>query len=79
MWLCPLVNLVGLTPKLRPALVSRALRGTIRLLARALVAARQKTIDYLRLLAEELSVEIRVRDLDREDSFKRMIPLLHAA
>jgi len=78
-WLCPLVKLVGLTPHLRPALVSRALRGTIRLLARALTAPRKKALDYLELFADELSVEIRVRDREREDSFKRIIPLLCAA
>jgi hypothetical protein len=79
MWLCPPTNLVGLTPLLRPALVSRALRGTIRLLARALVEARQTVRDYLQLFAEELWVEIRVRDRDREDSFKRIIPMLRPA
>jgi hypothetical protein len=78
MWLSPLVKLVGLGDPLRPALVSRALRGNVRLLGRALVAPSRKALDYLELLADEISVEIRARDLDREDSFKRLIPLLSA-
>jgi hypothetical protein len=79
MWLCPLVKLVGLTPNLRPALVTRALRGTVRLLARALTATRRRALEYLEFFADELLLEIRVRYRDREDSFKRIIPLLDAA
>lgn len=78
-WLCPIGRLAGLAATLRPALTSRALRGTIRLLARVLVAPPHKSLEYLEMLAEELLAEIRVRDRDREDSFKRMIPLLEAA
>jgi hypothetical protein len=38
LWLCPLHNAVGLKPDIRPMLVTRALRGCIQLLTRALTA-----------------------------------------
>jgi putative transposase len=79
LWLCPLVHLVGLATSFRPALTSRALRGTIRLLARTLAASAKQAITYLELFADELLLEIRARDADRQDSFKRLIPLLAAA
>lgn len=79
MWLCPLVNLIGLASRFRPALTSRALRGTIRLLARAIGAPARTALTYLELFAEELLLEIRTRDADRDDSFKRLLPLLVAA
>lgn len=79
MWLCPLVNLVGLASRFRPALMSRALRGTIRLLARALTAATRTAREYLAIFADEVLHEIRARDADRDDSFKRLVPLLSAA
>ena len=78
-WFCPLVKLVGLGVRFRPALLSRALRGTIRLLARALSAPTKKALEYLEIFADELSIEIRARDIARQDSFQRMIPLLRAA
>lgn len=78
-WLCPLVDLVGLASRFRPALMSRALRGTIRLLARALAAPARLSLTYLELFTEELLLEIRTRDADRDDSFKRLLPLLGAA
>jgi|LakMenEpi03Aug12_release.lakeMendotaPanAssembly.Ray.scaffolds.fasta_scaffold314934_1 hypothetical protein len=78
-WLCPLVKLVGLAPRLRPALMTRALRGTIRLLARALTAPTRRALEYLSLFTEEILIEIRARDQNRSDSFKRVIPLLEAS
>ena len=78
-WLCPLVNLVGLASTFRPALMSRALRGTIRLLARAILAPTQKAVEYLEIFAEEITLEIRSRDADRDDSLKRLVPLMAAA
>jgi len=77
-WLCPLVKLVGLAPRFRPALMTRALRGTIRFLALALAAPARKALEYLGLFTDEILIEIRAHDRDREDSFKRLIPLLEA-
>jgi hypothetical protein len=79
LWLCPLVNLVGLATRFRPALTSRALRGTIRLLARAIAAPAKHAVAHLEFFAEELLLEIRARDIAREDSFVRIIPLLQVA
>lgn len=78
-WLCPLVDLAGLHSGFRPALTTRALRGTIRLLARAILAPPERALQYLELLAEDLLLEIRARDRERDDSFSRLIPLLGAA
>lgn len=79
MWICPLVNLVGLASRFRPALMSRALRGTIRLLARAIGAPVRTALTYLELFTEEILLEIQTRDTDRDDSFKRLLPLIAAA
>jgi hypothetical protein len=76
LWLCPLVHLVGLETRFRPALTSRALRGSIRVLARVLTASAARALTYLELLADELLLEIRARDIDREDSFRRLIPMM---
>jgi hypothetical protein len=78
-WLCPLVGLVGLENAFRPALTSRALRGSVRLLGHALTASVQRMLIYLELLADDLLLEIRARDVGRDDSFKRIVPLLRAA
>lgn len=78
-WLCPLVKLVGLASSFRPALMSRALRGTIRLLARALAAPGTAARELLTLFADEVLLEIRSRDACRDDSFRRLAPLLVAA
>jgi IS4 transposase len=77
--LCPLVKLDGLACSFRPALMSRALRGTIRLLARAMMAPTQKAFEYLEIFAEEILQEIRSRDAERDDSLKRLVPLMAAA
>ena len=78
-WLCPLVKLAGLEARFRPALMSRALRGSVRLLARAMSAPSRKAAEYLELLAEDLLLEIRSRDHARDDSFRRLVPLMAAA
>jgi hypothetical protein len=78
-WLCPIVKMVGLASRFRPALMSRALRGTIRLLARAMAAPMRQALQYLEIFVEDLLLEIRVRDVDRDDSFKRLVPLLSTA
>jgi hypothetical protein len=78
-WLCPRVKLVGLASRFRPALTTRALRGTIRLLARALTAPTPRALDYLEIFADDLRLEIRARDRQRDDSFLRVVPLLAAS
>lgn len=78
-WLCPVVKLVGLASLFRPSLVSRALRGTIRLLGRALTAPRPDARRYLAIFADEVLLEVRTRDAGRDDSFSRLAPLLAAA
>jgi len=77
-WITPLAALTGLASQLRPHLVTRALRATIRLLGHALVARVHEAVVYLRLLAEEITRESQGRDTAREDSFKRLLPLLPA-
>jgi hypothetical protein len=77
-WLCPRVGRVGLTAKLRPMVLTRALRATVRLLGRALVAPLRSALPWLLLFAEELIDETK-RLASREDSFKRLIPLMKAA
>lgn len=78
-WLCPRIDLAGLQSGFRPALTTRALRGTVRLLARVILAPPRKALQYLELLAEDLLLEIRARDHERDDSFKRLLPLLAGA
>lgn len=79
LWLCPRVALVGLASRFRPALMSRALRGTCRLLAAALAASRRRALALLAAFVDEISLEIRTRDHERTDSFVRLVPLLAAA
>ena len=50
-----------------------------RLLARAIGATARTALTYLELFAEEVLLEIRTRDADCDDSFKRLLPLLVAA
>ena len=59
--------------------MTKALRATIRLLSPALTAPTRKALEYIELFTEQILVEIRTRDIGREDSFKRMIPLLKEA
>jgi hypothetical protein len=76
---CAANALVGLAPSLRVALVTRALRGMVRLLGRALVAVSHCQRQLVDVFVDELALEIRARDPDRDDSFKRLAPLLPAA
>jgi len=68
---CPLGRPAGLALRLRPALVSRALRGTIQLLAHALVHP-SAAASILVLFADHLLLEVRRRERNREDSFARL-------
>ncbi len=79
MCLCARADLVGLASKFRPALMSRALRGTIRLLVPVLRLATRTARKYLDIFADEVLHQIRTRDPDRDDSLKRLVPLLAAA
>jgi len=74
----PLMTRVGLRQQLRPALVTRALRSNIRVLARALIAAKRRASEWINVLVDDLSLEIRARDRGRRDSFERLIFLLPA-
>jgi hypothetical protein len=79
-WIQPLTKLTSLASPLRPQLVTRALRATVRLLGRALIERGRRALVYLQVLADELLAEARTDDTEREDSFKRLVPLLpHAA
>jgi hypothetical protein len=78
-WLCPRIRLVGLESRFRPALTSRALRSMCRTLASALTATPRQARALLVLIADELLLETRTRDQDREDSFSRLLPLLPGA
>jgi hypothetical protein len=75
-WLCPTTGRAGLAQPMRPALLSRALRATIFLLAPALVGPLRASLAYLRAFALELQLQVRARDADREDSFKRLVPIM---
>jgi len=75
-WLQPLALMNGLAARVRPHLVTRALRATVRLLGHALVAAARNAILCLRLLADELLREAQSFETRREDSFVRLLPLL---
>ena len=75
-WLQPLATLVGLATAVRPALITRALRGAIRFLAAALVAGTPQVGVFLRLLAEDVLREARTAEHEREDSFARLATLI---
>jgi hypothetical protein len=77
-WLQPLATLVGLAANVRPALVSRALRGAIRFLAEALLATAAQVGLFLRLLAEDVLRQARTGGHEREDSFARLHALIPA-
>ncbi|MBU8901057.1 transposase [Corallococcus sp. M34] len=78
-WLQPLATLVGLAAKVRPILVSRALQGAVQLLARVLTAQASQIGALLRLLIVEAVSEVRTPNVRREDSFRRLRPLLPAS
>jgi hypothetical protein len=75
-WIQPLALMTGLASRARPYLVTRALRSTVRLLGRVLAAPVRHAFIYLRDLADELLLEARTFDSTREDSFRRLLPLL---
>ena len=68
--------MTGLAARARPHLVTRALRSTVRLLGRVLAAPGRRALIYLRDLAQELLLEARTFETTREDSFRRLLPLL---
>ena len=78
-WLCPTTRRAGLAQPIRPALLSRALRATIFLLAPALVGPLRATLGYLRAFALELQLQVRARDAGRQDSFQRLVPIMRPA
>ncbi len=78
-WLTPLARLTGLASELRPAVLTRALRANVRLLARAMLQPTGRAIESLRLLAEDLLAEARQLNPSREDSLCRIPPLLSQA
>ena len=76
-WLAPLRRIVGLKQPFRPALVSRALRGGVRLLAFCLRAPEHIAVTMLRFLRAELIREARSRATNRADSFLRLAQKLN--
>jgi hypothetical protein len=78
-WICPLHRSVGLASAIRPQLVTRAMRPTLRIIGRALTAPLRTARLLLRILADELLAEVRTLERLRPDSFSRLQPLLDAA
>lgn len=78
-WLVPLPKLTGLSAELRPMVLTRALRSNVRLLARAMAQRPKDAAETLRFLAEELLIEARQLARDRDDSFRRLPPLVSRA
>lgn len=76
-WLQPFIS-PGLAAAIRPALLTRALRSTVRLLGHALAAPARRALHLLRILADEILREARSFDTNRPDSFARLLPLLPA-
>lgn len=74
--LTPRSQLVGLAADIRPAVLTRALRAMIRLFARLLAAPPEQARELAMVLAEELWEEAHQRATSREDSFKRLAPML---
>jgi Transposase DDE domain len=71
-WIEPVRRIVGLEQPFRPALVSRALRGSVRLLVLCLRAPLQLAVHVLRFLRTEIIREARSTDTHRQDSFARL-------
>lgn len=78
-WLWPLARTVGLASEIRPQLVTRAMRSTLRLLGQALAAPPPEARWLLPLFAHEVHEEVRSLETRRADSFSRLEPLLKAA
>ena len=78
-WLWPLHHTVGLASAIRPQLVTRALRPTLRILGRILTGPIRTATFLLRILADEILAEVRTLERLRSDTFSRLQPLLEAA
>lgn len=78
-WLWPLRRLIGLAAGIRPQLVTRAMRSTLRILGRALVAPWKEALLLLRVFTDEILEEVRSLERLRPDTFSRLQPLLEAA
>lgn len=78
-WIWPLHRTVGLASAIRPQLVTRAMRPTLRILGRALTAPLRQAMLLLRILADEILAEVRTLERLRPDTFSRLQPLLDAA
>jgi len=71
-----LARLVGLDNRLRPKLLTRALRSTVRLLGTVLRAPAARVRVLLPLVVSELLRDARSTDIKRLDSFARLKPLM---
>lgn len=74
--LCPDLRAVGLERPMRLILTTRALRASVRLLGRALVAPLREASVLVRILWEEIRAEARPQNVQREDTFCRLRALL---
>lgn len=74
--LLPARGLLGLAAALRPAVLTRALRAMVSLVAAALVAPVRNALLLMRPFAADLLAEARAAPAPREDSFRRLVPLL---
>lgn len=77
-WLWPLNRTVGLASAIRPQLVTRAMRATLRILGRVMATPFQTALLLLRILADEILTEVRSLERLRPDSFTRIEPILEA-
>jgi len=75
-WLAP--TWAGLAQAIRPAVLSRALRSSILILAHLLVRPAANAKLLLRFLADQLLAQAKQLAPDRQDSFKRIKALLPA-
>jgi Transposase DDE domain len=78
-WLVPGPVIAGLAARLRPALITRALRATVRILAHILTAPAAVVQPLVGLFREELLREAASSETKRDDSFARLATLLHAS
>lgn len=78
-WLAPLRGYAGLAFKIRPAILTRALRAHIRLLGHALTLPLRRASAVLEVLAMQLFDDAQQRAPNRQDSFKRLEILINGA
>jgi hypothetical protein len=71
-WLYPNTKRVGLAREVRPAIVTRAIRGSIHLLAHLLHCPHRSRRDLIRMLRQTLECEARSATTNRHDSFYRL-------